>query len=926
LKCKVAGQTARHFVLAALIAFWCFPGFAQTTGVLDSVVPSSGLQGSVVDLTLTGSGFTSRSQVTFSDAGIIVKSARLLSANRIEATVVLSAPAGEYSVSVSGTGSRFSILPAATSAAPELNVSQFAGTAKESGSRDGLGAEAQFHGPFGAWMDRENVFVADYLNSTVRMISAVTGSVTTLAGRAGAFDAVDGVGASARFGQPVGVWADGNNVFVTDAHFDTVRRISISTGEVTTLAGSASDPPGSANGAGTAARFRSPAGIWGDGTNLYVCDSLNFTIRKITIATGQVSTLTGVAQVRGDVDGPRSVALFSAPTEIWGNGVYLYVVDGNAIRRVTIATGDVHTIAGSIHVAGYADGAGPEARFTFIRGIWGDGANLFIADSGNHAIRKMTLNTGHVTTVAGLATIPGNDSGVGTAARFEYPAGIAGDGTALYIVDALNFSIQRATAPPSMQADGSTLFELTENSGISRISSGAAPSIQVGLATIQPVTGNAPAGMVILGLQQNGALVSEVAFPASPLVLSGRILAELSPTVKTGLVISNPGLDPVTFRFYFTDATGVDFYSGQTAIPANSQIVAFLDQAPFTPLLPQFVLDFQRARTFTFNASAKIGITALRGFSNERGEFLMTALPVVPLDTTSSSMVTLPFYAEGAGWQSQVVLVNPTDSVTSGTVEFFSQGSETTPGTLAAVRVNDVFGPSFNYAIPPRSSLRFQTSGEPEAIQLGSVRLSPSPGSVSPSAFLVVSYRSQGVTVSETGVPGLPTSSSFRLYVENSGDFHAGATDSIQNAFTISNPAAVSQTVSMELTYLDGSPAGPTESLTIPAFGQVQMYLNQIFSFQNLTNPFKGIVRFKAEDISVIGVRARYNSRNEFLLTATPPIAEESVSSALTLPLLVNGAGYTTQLVLFGRPGAPTSRVSVRLSDQLGQLLGIGLH
>src|SRR5262249_54511215 len=153
----------------------------------------------------------------------------------------------------------------------------------------------------------------------------------------------------------------------------------------------AGDVSGYVDGIGAAARFQSPRGIWGDGTNLYVCDSLNFTLRKIVIATGQVTTLAGLAQFRGTGDGVGSAARFYGPTDIWGDGVNLYVADGSAIRKVSIATGQVQTIDGSPAAAAYADSpVGSNARFSFISGLWGDGSNLFVADSGNDVIRKIT--------------------------------------------------------------------------------------------------------------------------------------------------------------------------------------------------------------------------------------------------------------------------------------------------------------------------------------------------------------------------------------------------------------------------------------------------------------------------------------------------------------------------------------------------------
>jgi hypothetical protein len=935
LDCTTSKHAVIKFIFALFVGFSYRIASAQVP-VVNSIVPASGIQGSTLNLTVTGSGFTPTSTLLFSSDGILVKSVRVISATSIQATVVLNTSAGKYTFWVPGSNASsmssissgfFSVVPSILSVAAELQVNDFAGSADNSGSSDGPARDARFFAPFGASIDSGNLYLADYVNSTVRKISLAAASVTTLAGKAGTFDAIDGAAAVARFGEPVGIWAQNDAVFVSDAYYNTIRSISAD-GNVTTIAGSASAPSGFSDGVGSLAQFRSPAGIWGDGTNLYVCDSLNFTIRKIVIATGQVTTLAGLARVQGQNDGVSTAAQFQAPTEVWGNGVRLYIGDGNAIRQVTIATGEVQTVAGNAGIAGYADGAGLDARFSFISGIWGDGANLFIADSGNHVIRKLNLQTAYVTTVAGLATVPGTDDGTGIVAQFDNPSGIAGDGTSLYVIDSLNFTVRQATAPASTQPDGSTLFVLGGDSGFSHFTSGIAPSVQVGYGTLHGVSGSIASGMAIIDFRDSGTLVSEAAFPPSSMIGSGRLSVEMSASVNTGLAIANPNSDSVTLKFYFTDGLGAQLYASQTLIPANSQFMAFLNQPPFSPppQSPQSVIGLRSARTFTYTASKPIAVAALRSLTNERGEFLMSALPVVSLNSTNSSPVMLPVYADGGGWSSQVVVINPTDSTITGSLQFFTQGSGSSSGTLAPLHVNGILGSGLNYGIPPRSSVRFLTSGEGANVQVGSVRLVPAAGSANPSAFLVVSYRSQDITLLETIVPGISPNSSFSLYAERSGDFAGGGTDSIHTAIAVTNPSANPGQVNFELTNLDGTPTGLATSITVPGNGQIQTFLTELPGFANLANPFKGILRITGNATSVLGLRARYNARHDFLVTTTPPTIDSSPSSGdIVFPLLVNGQGYATQLVLFGGSGGQGSTVTLKISNPSGQPIGMGL-
>ena len=161
------------------------------------------------------------------------------------------------------------------------------------------------------------------------------GIVTTYAGSAAASGSTDGTGTAARFLAPQGITTDGTNLYVTDTSNHTIRQIVISTGVVITLAGSAGTS-GTTDGTGTAARFSSPVEITTDGTNLYVADTSNHTIRQIVISTGMVTTLAGSAGTSGTTDGTGTAAKFNLPHGITTDGTHLYVVDQNnsTIRKI----------------------------------------------------------------------------------------------------------------------------------------------------------------------------------------------------------------------------------------------------------------------------------------------------------------------------------------------------------------------------------------------------------------------------------------------------------------------------------------------------------------------------------------------------------------------------------------------------------------
>jgi sugar lactone lactonase YvrE len=225
-------------------------------------------------------------------------------------------------------------------------VSTYAGTRNLSGSTDGASTSALFYGASGVAIDSANhLYVADTLNNTVRKISP-SGVVTTLAGQAGRTSSVDGNATSARFEDPYAVAVDGSgNVYVADATDHSIRKIT-STGTVSTFAGQGGSY-GSTDGAGSAARFKAPLGIAADSAgNVYVADTGNATVRKIT-AEGVVTTLAGSAGQSGSTDGAAAMARFSSPYGVAVDGAgAVYVVESSAVVRKIAADGMVSTLAG----------------------------------------------------------------------------------------------------------------------------------------------------------------------------------------------------------------------------------------------------------------------------------------------------------------------------------------------------------------------------------------------------------------------------------------------------------------------------------------------------------------------------------------------------------------------------------------------------
>ena len=317
-------------------------------------------------------------------------------------------------------------------------VTTLAGTGKEV-SVDGIGTAASLYNPYGITTDGSNLYVGEYRGSRIRKIAIASGVVTTLAG-SGTVGAVDGIGTAASFHDPRGITTDGSSLYVSDTSNHKIRQIVITTGVVTTLAGSGK--AGAVDGTGTSASFNMPSGITTDGSNLYVADISNNKIRKIVIASGVVTTLAG-SGAEGAVDGPATAASFNHPNGITTDGSDLYVADfyNHKIRKIVIATGVVTTVAGT-GTSGAVDGTGITASLNHPNSITTDGSNLYVADTFNYSIRQILITTGVVTTLAGSGTAGAVD-GPGTAASFNTPAGIATDGSTLYVSDLSNNKIRK---------------------------------------------------------------------------------------------------------------------------------------------------------------------------------------------------------------------------------------------------------------------------------------------------------------------------------------------------------------------------------------------------------------------------------------------------------------------------------------------------
>jgi hypothetical protein len=222
--------------------------------------------------------------------------------------------------------------------------------------------------------------------------------LSVFAGSPGQRGLADGEGSAARFGSPAGMASDGRNLYVSDLYYRNIRAISLSTGTVRTLAGSTEvkGSSGIVDGQGGAARFNQLDFLATDGSYLYVLDG--DLLRKIDVNTGNVTSVpTALATtdpLKADPAAERELRIVNG---IATDGRYLYALGNASVRKIDIFTGETAILAGSCHRNAASDGVGTAAVFRWPTGITTDGTYLYVLDDG--AIRKITTATGEVSTV-----------------------------------------------------------------------------------------------------------------------------------------------------------------------------------------------------------------------------------------------------------------------------------------------------------------------------------------------------------------------------------------------------------------------------------------------------------------------------------------------------------------------------------------------
>jgi hypothetical protein len=471
-----------------------------------------------------------------------------------------------------------------------------------------------------------------------------------------------------------------------------------------------------------------------------------------------------------------------------------------------------------------------------------------------------------------------------------------------------------------------TSYSIVNLGGVARTTDGAG-SLAIGYAKITPgAASTTPSGVGIFGYKPADVLVTEAGVPDSPLITSGRIYAEESADLKVriGVAMANPNPADVTVNFEIRNTAGTVISppgsqfvltgTNTACVPTDTvicnQMAKFLDEAPFSS-------GAGIQGTLSFTSSQPISVIALRGFFNERPvpEFLITTLPVLDLSAPADTGTrVIPHFVAGESWTTQVLLVNPTASVQTGTIQVLN-GS----GAAQSVRIDSTVRDSAPYSVAGNSSQKFTITGAgPTGVASGSIRVVPTGGGAVPTPLVIFSLKAGNFTVSETGVPVIQ-GSTFRMYAElNPGQ-------KIRTGVAIANATSTAGTVLLSVTGLDGLPLGSTAApLPLPASGQIVGFIDDLIpslAGQNI----QGVLRLTTTvpTVSVVALRLNRDNTQINLMTTTPPTVESGApgTAVRVFPHAINGGGFTTQFILFSGTAGQAPAGDLSFTKQSGEPL-----
>ena len=762
------------------------------------------------------------------------------------------------------------------------------------GEDGGPATQVRLNLPYGVAVDGTgNLYIADTNSDRIRKVDS-TGTITTIAGTGErGFSGDGGPATQASLNSPFGVAVDGaGNLYIADQYNNRIRRVD-STGTITTIAGTEERGFGGDGGPATQAPLFLPTGVAVDGEgNLYIADQYNHRIRRVD-STGTITTIAGTGERRfGGDGGPAIRAQLDAPSGVAVDGAgNLYIADASnhRIRKVD-SIGTITTIAGTGEQGfGGNGGSASQAHLFFPTGVAVDGAgNLYIADVGNHRIRKVD-STGTITTFAGTGERGfGGPGGPAVQAQLDAPSGVAVDEAGnLYIADQYNNRIRRVDSTGTI-----TTIAGTEERGFS---GDGGPAIQARLSLPYSVAVDS-AGNLYIADQYNNRIrrvdstgtITTIA-GTGELGLGGdggpAIQAQLGD--PTGVAVDGAGnlyiADQYNNRIRRVDSTGTI-----TTIAGTEERGFSGDGGPAI----QAQLDDP-----TGVAVDGAGNLYIADASNHRIRLLTP--------TATGSSLDFAHFANGTGITSSLVLVNVATHPIRPTLYFYDKGGD----LIATESVVDVMG---DLEVTEDGALSVRTEIEP----LGE---------------LTISTHGRGVVVtgSVTVDANGPIGGVLRFDLPRIGVAGVGASQPVQDAIFparrqaggISTAAAIhnSGEEAMVVNCRLMKAGSVLEEVEIPlaANGQEAKFIEEMFTFTD-TSDFVGSVRCTAPGLFT-GVAVELDAASRIFTTL--PVVPVNLrgrgrEAVLDFAHFANGTGITSSLV-FVNVSAPQRAGSFTLAGQL---------
>jgi sugar lactone lactonase YvrE len=792
---------------------------------------------------------------------------------------------------------------------------------------DGPATSALLDNPLGITIDAAgNLFIADNGNYRIRKVTS-GGVISTVAGNGTkGYSGDGGPATSAQLGYPYGVAVDAaGNLFIADTYNYRIRKVRPG-GVISTVAGNGIQGYGGDGGLATSAQLGYPYGVAIDAAgNLFIADTYNARIRKVTPG-GVIRTVAGNGiQGYGGDGGPATSVQLNYPLGIAVDTAgILYIADsGNfRIRRVT-PDGLISTVAGD-GTQSYGGDGGPatSAQLSYPQSVAVDSSgNLFIGDTLNNRIRKMTPD-GLISTVAGGAGFGyGGDGGPATSAHLALPSDVAVDIAGnLFISDTENNRIRKV-------ASATACYGLNLNSGGAAIcqTTGRNEKTKTGYAQFTVNSGGTPYGTAVFSLKQNGVTVTEAGVPSSPPTTAGRIFIDYRSyvnaipsrsdsgtiNINTGIAVANTGAATANVTYTLRNLTGNIISVGHGTIAAGHQFACFIDQLKHQAA-PDFDLpsDFQTSTQFgtlEIVSDQPISILALRGANNQRNEFLITTTPAADLrQPASDNSIYFPQLADGGGYTTSLMLINASNRTEKGTLRILDGNGN----PLAVNQAGGTRSTSFKYSIPANGAFHFQTDGSPSDINAGWIQLTPDLYNTTPIGSGVFSLNSGNILVSESGIPSAVPTTHARIYVDLSGSHNTG--------LAIANVSGSNALITINGYQLDGATAAGRSQDPIPlsAKGYKAAFTDQLIS--GLPEGFVGVLDISStRPFAALTIRGLTNERDEFLMT-TFPVADEnrSAPSPVVFPQVADSGGYITEFILIS--AGQTASTTLGYYDESG--------